>query len=125
MRLTPVAGGAETVAPFLKPSKIYTIDWDESANTTTWGTTISPGVTASSATEQVLYTAPSTVKYAFPHFPHQNTYNNNNADLANMFQSSSTDGYYYFSLKIFKFWNCNGYNPLSYCVMRWEVDFNA
>ena len=23
-----------------------------------------------------------------------------------------------FSVKMFKFWNCNGYNPLSYCVMR-------
>jgi len=28
-----------------------------------------------------------------------------------------------FAVKIFKFWNCNGYNPLSYCVMRWKVDF--
>lgn len=96
MRLSPVAGEAVTVAPFLKPSKMYTIDWDNSPNTTAWGTTSAPGVSASTSTEQVLYTAPSTIKYAFPHFPHQNTYNNNNADLANMFQSSSTDGYYYF-----------------------------
>ena len=28
-----------------------------------------------------------------------------------------------FFVKIFKFWNCNGYNPLAYCVMRWKVDF--
>ena len=28
-----------------------------------------------------------------------------------------------FVLKIFKFLNCNGYNPLSYCVMRWKVNF--
>ena len=31
--------------------------------------------------------------------------------------------FHQFSVKIFKFWNCNGYNPLSYCVMRWKVDF--
>ncbi|MBO6990496.1 MAG: hypothetical protein JJ831_07380 [Prochlorococcus marinus XMU1422] len=29
----------------------------------------------------------------------------------------------HFSVKIFKFWNCNEYNPLSYCLMRWKVDF--
>ena len=29
----------------------------------------------------------------------------------------------HFSVKIFKFWNCNGYNPLSYCLMRWKEDF--
>ena len=29
----------------------------------------------------------------------------------------------YFAIKIFKFWNCNGYNPLSYCCMRWKLDF--
>ena len=29
----------------------------------------------------------------------------------------------HFAIKIFKLWNCNGYNPLSYCVMRWKVDF--
>ena len=28
-----------------------------------------------------------------------------------------------FAAKIFKFMNCNGYNPLGYCVMRWKVDF--
>ena len=27
----------------------------------------------------------------------------------------------YFVVKIFKFINCNGYNPLSYCVMRWKT----
>ena len=31
--------------------------------------------------------------------------------------------FHHFVVKIFKFWNCNGYNPLSYCVMRWEVNF--
>ena len=29
----------------------------------------------------------------------------------------------HFTVKIFKFLNCNGYKPLSYCVMRWKVDF--
>ena len=29
----------------------------------------------------------------------------------------------HFAVKIFKFWNCNGYNPLRYCFMRWKVDF--
>ena len=28
-----------------------------------------------------------------------------------------------FALKIFKLYNCNGYNPLSYCIMRWKVNF--
>lgn len=97
MRLTPSAGvTAETVAPFLKPSRIYTIDWDHAPNATSnWGITLNPGVTPSTATEQVLYTAPSTVKYAFPHFPHNNAHSNNNDDQANMFQSTTTDGYYY------------------------------
>ena len=31
--------------------------------------------------------------------------------------------FHLFALKIFKFLNCNGYNPLNYCLMRWEVDF--
>ena len=31
--------------------------------------------------------------------------------------------FHHFAVKIFKFWNCNGYNPLGYCVMRWKVDF--
>ena len=31
--------------------------------------------------------------------------------------------FHQFAIKIFEFCNCNGYNPLSYCVMRWEVDF--
>ena len=31
--------------------------------------------------------------------------------------------FHHFAVKIFKFWNCNGYNPVSYCVMRWEVNF--
>ena len=29
----------------------------------------------------------------------------------------------HFAVKLFKFLNCNGYNPLSYCVLRWKVDF--
>ena len=33
------------------------------------------------------------------------------------------DSFHHFAIKIFKFWNCNGYNPLNYCVMRWKVDF--
>ena len=32
-------------------------------------------------------------------------------------------GFHYFVLKIFKFLNCNGYNPFSYCVMRWGTPF--
>jgi len=31
--------------------------------------------------------------------------------------------FYHFTVKIFKFLNCNGYNPLRYCVIRWKVDF--
>ena len=31
--------------------------------------------------------------------------------------------FHHFASKILKFWNCNGYNPISYCVMRWKVDF--
>ena len=30
--------------------------------------------------------------------------------------------FHHFTRKIFKFWNCNGYNPLSYCVMGWNVE---
>ena len=33
------------------------------------------------------------------------------------------DSVHHFGVKIFKFWNCNGYNSLSYCLMRWKVDF--
>ena len=29
----------------------------------------------------------------------------------------------HFVVKIFKFWNCNGYNTISYCLIRWKVDF--
>ena len=29
----------------------------------------------------------------------------------------------HFAVKIFKFCNCNGYIALSYCIMRWKVDF--
>ena len=28
--------------------------------------------------------------------------------------------FHIFIIKIFKFLNCNGYNPISYCVMRWK-----
>ena len=28
-----------------------------------------------------------------------------------------------FVVKIFKFLNCNGYNPISYCVMRWKTTY--
>ena len=31
--------------------------------------------------------------------------------------------FHHFAEKIFKFLNCNGYNPLSYCIMRWKVNF--
>ena len=31
--------------------------------------------------------------------------------------------FHYFVIKMFKFWNCNGYNRLSYCVMSGKVDF--
>ena len=31
--------------------------------------------------------------------------------------------FHHFAVKIFKFLNCNGYNPLGYCAMRWKVDF--
>ena len=31
--------------------------------------------------------------------------------------------FHYFVVKIFKFLNCNGYNSISYCVMRWETAY--
>ena len=31
--------------------------------------------------------------------------------------------FHIFLVKIFRFWNCNEYNPLSYCMMLWELDF--
>ena len=31
--------------------------------------------------------------------------------------------FHHFPVKIFNFWNCNGYDPLSYCLMLWKVDF--
>ncbi len=31
--------------------------------------------------------------------------------------------FHHFAVKIFKFWNFNGYNPLSYCVILWKMDF--
>jgi len=97
MNLSPTAPiAAQTVAPFVKPSKIYNIDWDYAANHANWGATVLPGVTASTGTEQVLYTAPSTIKYAFPHFPHNTSYSNDNDNLSNRFHSTTTDGHYYF-----------------------------
>ena len=29
----------------------------------------------------------------------------------------------YFIVKIFKFLNCNGYNPISYCLMSWKTAY--
>ena len=31
--------------------------------------------------------------------------------------------FHYFVIKIFKFLNCNGYNSISYCLMRWQVSY--
>ena len=31
--------------------------------------------------------------------------------------------FHHFVIKMIKFLNCNGYNPLNYCSMRWKVDF--
>ena len=31
--------------------------------------------------------------------------------------------FHYFVVKIFKFLNCNGYNPISYCLMRWKTSY--
>ena len=31
--------------------------------------------------------------------------------------------FHHFAVKIFKFWNRNGYNPLTCCLIRWKVDF--
>ncbi len=36
---------------------------------------------------------------------------------------SHDSGFHHFTVKIFKFWNCNGYNPLNYCLMRWKLNF--
>tara|TARA_Y100001978_G_C23469135_1_gene326123 strand:- start:149 stop:370 length:222 start_codon:yes stop_codon:yes gene_type:complete len=32
----------------------------------------------------------------------------------------NNSSFHYFIVKIFKFLNCNGYNPISYCVLRWK-----
>ena len=32
-------------------------------------------------------------------------------------------GFHHFTLKIFNFWNCNGYNPPNYCLMRLKLNF--
>ena len=29
--------------------------------------------------------------------------------------------FHYFVIKIFNFLNCNGYNPISYCIMSWKA----
>ena len=101
MRLTAQAAttSAGTTPPFLKPSKIYNIDWEYATNASQWGTTLSPGITASTSTEQVLYTAPSTISYAFPYFPHSNAYSGTNDGLENYMINTTTTNYYYF-LKI-------------------------
>ena len=31
--------------------------------------------------------------------------------------------FHYFVIKIFKFLNCSGYNPISYCVMSWKTNY--
>ena len=31
--------------------------------------------------------------------------------------------FHHLVIKIFKFWNCNGYNNLSYFVTRWKLGF--
>ena len=31
--------------------------------------------------------------------------------------------FHHFALKIFKFWNCIGYHPFGYYIMRSEVEF--
>ena len=31
--------------------------------------------------------------------------------------------FHHFVVKIFKFLNCYGYNPFSYCVMRWKTAY--
>ena len=31
--------------------------------------------------------------------------------------------FHYFVIKLFNFLNCNGFNPLSYCVMRWKTPY--
>ena len=30
------------------------------------------------------------------------------------------EDFHYFIIKIFKFLNCNGYNPLSFCIIRYK-----
>tara|TARA_B100000212_G_C27208998_1_gene462142 strand:+ start:304 stop:525 length:222 start_codon:yes stop_codon:yes gene_type:complete len=31
--------------------------------------------------------------------------------------------FHHFVVKIFKFMNCNGYNPISYCVKSWNTTY--
>ena len=31
------------------------------------------------------------------------------------------ENFHHFVIKIFKFLNCNGYNSISYCIMRWKI----
>ncbi len=31
--------------------------------------------------------------------------------------------FHYFVVKMFKFLNCSGYNPISYCAMRWKAAY--
>jgi len=33
------------------------------------------------------------------------------------------DSFHFFVVKIFKFLNCNGYNPITYCVIRWKIAY--
>jgi len=84
------------VAPFIKPSKIEQVTWTHTASASEWGSTVPPGVSASSELEQVLYTAPSTISYAFPYFPHSNAYSGTNDNLENYMINNTTTNYYYF-----------------------------
>ena len=35
----------------------------------------------------------------------------------------NNDSFHYFVVKMFKFLNCNGYNPISYCILRWKTAY--
>ena len=34
----------------------------------------------------------------------------------------NNDSFHHLAVKIFKFWNSNGYNFLTHCLMSWKVD---
>ena len=31
--------------------------------------------------------------------------------------------FHFFVVKLLKFLNCNGYNPISYCIVRWKTSY--